>query len=85
MIYIDGEMTPSIVGTGTEDYFCAAWGYPGAQFHAVPWNLLCNPSPEPGQFPGKWTMYRYHVEDPVMFAKSIKVTIEAGHGQCTGE
>ena len=25
-------------------------------------------------------MYRYHVEDPVMFEKSIRVTIEAGHG-----
>jgi hypothetical protein len=31
-------------------------------------------------FSGKWTMYRYHIEDPVLFDKSIKVTIEHGHG-----
>jgi hypothetical protein len=25
-------------------------------------------------------MYRYHLEDPILFSKSIKVTIEHGHG-----
>ena len=25
-------------------------------------------------------MYRYHVEDPVLFSKSIEVTIARGHG-----
>jgi hypothetical protein len=81
MIYIDGETTPSIIGTGTEDYFCAAWGFPGG-FNSMPYHGIsyATPSPEPGLFPGKWTMYRYHVEDPVMFTTSIKVTIEAGHG-----
>ena len=81
MIYIDGETTPSIIGTGTEDYFCAAWGYPGG-LNSMPYHGIsyATPSPEPGQYPGKWTMYRYHVEDPVMFTKSIQVTIEAGHG-----
>ena len=34
----------------------------------------------PDEYSGKWTMYRYHVEDPVMFEKSIKVGIEHGHG-----
>jgi hypothetical protein len=24
-------------------------------------------------------MYRYHIEDPIMFSKSIRVTIEHGH------
>jgi signal transduction histidine kinase len=28
---------------------------------------------------GKWSMYRYHIEDPVRFRESIKVTIEHGH------
>ncbi|MCI0366562.1 MAG: DUF2961 domain-containing protein, partial [Phycisphaerales bacterium] len=31
-------------------------------------------------YPGKWSMYRFHIEDPVMFEKSIKITIEHGHG-----
>ncbi|MCX6622340.1 MAG: DUF2961 domain-containing protein, partial [Acidobacteria bacterium] len=30
-------------------------------------------------YSGKWTMFRFHIEDPVQFEKSIRVTIEAGH------
>ncbi|WP_201305313.1 DUF2961 domain-containing protein [Paenibacillus puerhi] len=26
----------------------------------------------------KWSLYRFHIEDPVRFKKSIKVTIEHG-------
>lgn len=83
MMYIDGEETPSIIGTGTEDYFCAAWGYPGGK-NSMPYHgiSLAGPMNPPSTYSGKWTMYRYHVEDPVMFEKSIKVTIEAGHGNC---
>jgi len=29
MIFIDGAEKPTLNGTGTEDYFCAAWGFPG--------------------------------------------------------
>jgi hypothetical protein len=28
---------------------------------------------------GKWTLYRYHVESPIAFRNSIRVTIEHGH------
>ena len=28
---------------------------------------------------GQWTMYRYHIVDPIPFTKSIRVTIEHGH------
>lgn len=81
MIFIDGEAVPSLIGTGTEDYFCAAWGYPGG-FNSMPYHGISLAGPHDGllQFPGKWTMYRYHIEDPVLFSKSIKVTIEHGHG-----
>ena len=82
MIYIDGETTPSLIGTGTEDYFCAAWGYPGG-FNSMPYHGISyagGPTDGPASYSGKWTMYRYHIEDPVMFEKSIKVTIEHGHG-----
>jgi len=30
-------------------------------------------------YSGKWTMYRFHIEDPMQFQKSIRVTIEHGH------
>ncbi len=81
MIFIDGETKPSLIGTGTEDYFCAAWGYPGGH-NSMPYHgiSLAGPTTAPAPYSGKWTMYRYHVEDPVMFTKSIKVTIENGHG-----
>ncbi len=81
MIHVDGEVSPSMIGTGTEDYFCAAWGYPGG-FNAMPYHgiSLAGPHDDLIEFQGKWTMYRYHIEDPVMFNKSIKVTIEHGHG-----
>jgi len=80
MIYIDGEERPSLVGTGTEDYFCAAWGYPGGQ-NSMPYHgiSLAGPTEGPAAYSGKWTMYRFHIEDPVMFSRSIRVTIEHGH------
>ncbi|MBI1898995.1 MAG: DUF2961 domain-containing protein [Acidobacteria bacterium] len=80
MMYIDGEAAPSLVGTGTEDYFCAAWGFPSgfysAGYHGI---SLAGATEGPDSYSGKWTMFRYHVEDPVMFTKSIRVTIEHGH------
>jgi hypothetical protein len=80
MIYIDGETSPSLHGTGTEDYFCAAFGYPGGQasmpYHGI---SLAGPTEGPEAYSGKWTMYRYHVEDPIQFQKSLRVTIEHGH------
>ncbi|MEO8026153.1 MAG: glycoside hydrolase family 172 protein [Bryobacteraceae bacterium] len=80
MIYIDGEAQPSLAGTGTEDYFGAAWGYPSGAY-SMPYHgiSLAGPTQGPDAYSGKWTMYRYHIEDPVMFEKSIRVTIEAGH------
>ncbi len=84
MIFIDGEPTPSLVGTGTEDYFCAAWGYPHGH-NSMPYHgiSLAGPTDDSAApYSGKWTMYRFHIEDPIMFTRSIKVTIEHGHGNC---
>lgn len=84
MIFIDGEgFPPSIHGTGTEDYFCAAWGYPGGAY-AGPYHGVTLAGPTAGAlaYSGKWSMYRFHVEDPVRFERSIRVTIEHGHANC---
>jgi hypothetical protein len=80
MIWIDGERMPTLRGTGMEDYFCAAFGYPGGH-NSMPYHgiSLAGPTDGPGPYSGKWTMYRYHIEDPLLFEKSIKVTIEHGH------
>lgn len=83
MIFIDGEVwPPSLHGTGTEDYFCAAWGYPGGEYSA-PYHGVTLGSDTQEYF-GKWSMYRFHIEDPVRFKKSIKVTIEHGHANDQG-
>ncbi|MFA5859905.1 MAG: glycoside hydrolase family 172 protein [Elusimicrobiota bacterium] len=79
MIFIDGEpWPPRLHGTGMEDYFCGAWNY----------NKLEQPYSTPyygyhfkgnSDYTGKHSQYRFHIEDPVYFEKSIRVTVEHGH------
>jgi hypothetical protein len=71
-IYIDGEERASIWGTGTEDYFLAAWGlkqnstpYFGTP-RAEEWGIL-------GQ---RTAAYRWHIQDPIVFNTGIRFTIE---------
>lgn len=69
--YIDGEETPSLRGTGTEDYFNDAWGF--RQFNTPYYGV----SLWEGYFPGdRVTAYRWHIADPIPFESSLKVTIE---------
>jgi hypothetical protein len=71
-IYIDGEATPSIWGTGTEDYFLSAWGLKrtSTPYFGTPyfdqWGIVG----------GHTSAYRWHVQDPLVFNTSIKVTLE---------
>ncbi len=76
MIFIDGEpWPPSLHGTGMEDYFNTAWC--PQQEQSTPYHgIILGGGPN---WSGKITAYRYHIEDPIMFDKSIKVTIEHGH------
>lgn len=75
MIYIDGEKLPSIVGTGTEDYYGMAW-CPTQEYRGAYYGLLLTGEDNWG---GKISWYRYHIADPIYFKESIKVTIEIGH------
>ncbi len=69
--FIDGETEPSLRGTGTEDYFCDAWGFRVIErpFYGVP--LM-----EGFDAGDRVSVYRWHIGDPVHFRKSLKVTIE---------
>jgi hypothetical protein len=79
MFFIDGEpWPPRLHGTGTEDYYCGAWNY--AQLRQ-PW---CAPYygysyKGNADYTGKHSQYRFHVEDPVYFEKSLLLSIEHGH------
>lgn len=71
-IYIDGEKNASIWGTGTEDYFLSAWGLQttSTPYFGVPyfdqWGIVG----------GHTSAYRWHIADPIVFQKGIKVTFE---------
>jgi hypothetical protein len=83
MIFIDGEKwPPSLHGTGTEDYFGCSWGFPSGEYDG-PYHGISLGSDAQEHF-GKWSLYRWHIEDPVRFTKSIKVTIEHGHANDQG-
>nr|HXJ91845.1 glycoside hydrolase family 172 protein [Terriglobia bacterium] len=75
MIWIDGEPEPRIHGTGGEDYFNGAWGF--SKLYSFP---LVGLTEFHGWEPGaRFSMYRWHLEAPVRFRKSIRYTIEDGH------
>lgn len=76
MIFIDGEeFPPTLHGTGTEDYFNLAWC--PAQTYSGPYHGMTLPGGE--NFSGQISFYRFHIEDPIAFQSSIRVTIEHGH------
>ena len=76
MIFVDGERLPSINGTGSEDYYLGAWG-----FDAGPTDYLLFGVPVKGDHVAgaRWSVYRFHLDSPIPYTKSIRVTIEHGH------
>jgi len=75
MIWIDGEREPRIHGTGGEDYFNGAWGF--TKLYSSP---LVGLTEFHGWEPGsRFSLYRWHLEAPIRFRKSIRATIEDGH------
>lgn len=79
MIFVDGDAwPPRLHGTGTEDYFNTAF-CPTQEFSAPYHGLTLYSGTPDWPWGGKNSMYRFHVEDPIRFRESIRVTIETGH------
>jgi hypothetical protein len=79
MIFIDGEpWPPRLHGTGSEDYFNMAF-CPTQEYCSPYYGLTVNSGTEQWPWAGKNSLYRFHIEDPIYFNKSIRVTIEHGH------
>lgn len=76
MFFVDGEPTPSINGTGSEDYFLAAWDFGGRAFS---YELFGAPVVGQEVAGGRWSVYRFHLDSPIPFTKSLRATIEHGH------
>jgi hypothetical protein len=71
--YIDGEKTPSIWGTGTEDYVSNAWGMGVGTFSYFGVTIL---EGDWGAVGARTSVYRWHVPDPIRFTRSLRVEIE---------
>ena len=66
---------PTLHGTGTEDYFNTAW-CPTQDCSAPYHGIISAGGPN---WTEPVTLYRWHIEDPVIFQKQIRVSIEHGH------
>lgn len=86
--FIDGDSKfPTICGTGTEDYFCGSHGFetrgPDKQGHytefTTPYSGLSLVTHPDGLYDSqqRFSLYRWHIVDPVRFEQDLKVTIQA--------
>jgi hypothetical protein len=73
--FLDGDRDfPTVCGTGTEDYFCGSYGFPETYSTAYVGNTLKHAGIEG---PPKWSLYRWHLMDPIFFKNDLRVTIQA--------
>lgn len=81
--FLDGDKDyPTICGTGTEDYFCGSWNFDiggGYQEFCTPYSGLSKVIRPDGLYSSqqRFSLYRWHITDPVFFKKDIRVTIQA--------
>ena len=76
MFFVDGESLPSINGTGSEDYFLGAWDFGS---HSFAYGSMGAPVKGQEHAGGRSSVYRFHLDSPIPFTKSLRATIEHGH------
>src|SRR3984885_5573171 len=76
MFFIDGETHPSITGTGSEDYFLGAYDFGKVSLSCL---LFCTRVVGDEHAGTRTSEYRFHLDSPITFTKSLKATIEHGH------
>jgi D-arabinan exo alpha-(1,3)/(1,5)-arabinofuranosidase (non-reducing end) len=77
--FIDGDRDfPTIAGTGTEDYFGASYGFPQPYTSLFLGNVLDSRKDEfgPKYQLAKWSLYRWHIPDPIEFHEDLRVTVQ---------
>ena len=81
--YLDGDKEfPTICGTGTEDYFCGAYNFDAHGKYnefCTPYSGLAKVSRTDNLYrcQQRFSLYRWHITDPIYFDEDIKVTIQA--------
>lgn len=78
-IYVDGETFPSFIGTGTEDYYCYAFGH--AELYANPW--VTQPHAGGNGGPGSIINSRVRLLDVHPFQSSYRFDMEIWSWQST--
>ena len=80
--FMDGDREyPTICGTGTEDYFCGAYDFEVDGVYrpyCTPYAGLSKITNTDGAYKTqqRFSMYRWHITDPVYFDTDLKVTIQ---------
>lgn len=80
--FLDGDTDgPTICGTGTEDYFLGAfdWEVDGAyKTYNSPYGGMYHVQKPDGLYCSqqRFSMYRWHVADPIRFGQDIRVTLQ---------
>jgi hypothetical protein len=83
--YMDGDTEfPTICGTGTEDYFCGSYNFENQDEHryqefSTPYSGLPLVMKPDGQYQSqeRFSLYRWHIVDPIRFERDLRVTIQA--------
>jgi hypothetical protein len=76
MFFIDGAPHPSVTGTGSEDYFLGAYDFGDRAFS---YRLFGAPVKGEERAGSRSSVYRFHLDSPITFTKSLRATIEHGH------
>lgn len=81
--YLDGDQNfPTICGTGTEDYFCGSYNFDvGGRYQefSTPFAGMPKIIRPDGLYGSqqRFSLYRWHVMDPIRFETDCRVTIQA--------
>lgn len=81
--YFDGDSEyPTICGTGTEDYFCGSYNFDtGGKYQefSTPYSGMPRVIRPDGLYASqqRFSLYRWHITDPIRFDSDIRVTIQA--------
>lgn len=81
--YLDGDTEfPTICGTGTEDYFCGSYNFDvKGQYteYSSPYCGLTKVTRPDGTYQAntRFSLYRWHITDPIYFESDLRVTIQA--------
>jgi hypothetical protein len=85
-IFVDDRTSPTMIGTGSEDYYLGAWCYGGCGISPFggtqpefAYKHYGNPVNGGDNRGAEWMVYRFHTDSPVPFNEYFKMSMEHGH------